>query len=55
MATNDFFNEFALPKDFGKIPLVLMGLNLQMWFAGLYVGRLRKQLFNQEFMKKHFG
>lgn len=55
MATNDFFSELILPKDFAKVPLVLIGMNVQLWLAGLHVGKLRKQLFNKEFMEKHFG
>jgi hypothetical protein len=55
MTAKTLFNDFELPKDFAKIPLVLIGLNFQLWLAGLEVGRVRKQLFNQEFMKKHFG
>jgi hypothetical protein len=55
MATNDFLNNLSLPKDFLKVPLVLIGMNVQLWFAGYYVGKVRKEIFNKEFMKKHFG
>lgn len=37
------------------MPLILIGLNLQAWAAGLQIGKLRKVMFNKQFMEKHYG
>jgi hypothetical protein len=47
MTSTTLFSNFSIPKDFGKVPLVLIGMNLQLWWAGFQVGKLRKQLFNK--------
>ena len=46
----DKLNNYTLPKDFVKVPLVLIGLNVQLWFAGLEVSRLRKKVFNKKWL-----
>ena len=49
-------SRITLPEDFtSKIPLVLLGLNLQILYAGFEVSSCRKKIFNKEFMKKNFG
>ena len=47
--------DFSIPKGFGKVILVIAGMNLQMTMFGFGVGKLRKQLFNKEFMQQRFG
>jgi len=48
-------DNFQIPKDFGKVLLVLGAMNLQMQFAGMAVGTMRKRIFNANFMEKNFG
>lgn len=37
------------------MPLILIGMNLQLWAAGMQISKLRKLMFNQQFMDKHYG
>jgi hypothetical protein len=55
MTAQSFLENFQLPKDFAKVPLVLIAMNFQLAMAGGSLSKLRKQLFNQAFMEKHFG
>jgi len=48
-------DHFQIPKDFGKVLLVLGAMNLQMQTAGMAVGVMRKRIFNKNFMEKNFG
>lgn len=46
---------FSIPKGFEKVILVIAGMNLQAWYQGFKVAKVRRQIFNQEFMDKNFG
>lgn len=48
-------DSFTIPKGFEKVILVIAGMNLQAWYAGFKVAKVRRQIFNQEFMDKNFG
>jgi hypothetical protein len=48
-------SNFQLPANFPRVLLVLAAMNAQVWSAGLDISEMRKRIFNQEFMDRHFG
>ncbi len=47
MASKSLLNEFEISKDFAKVPLILIGMNLHLWYEGLQLSKMRKQIFNK--------
>ena len=40
-------DNFVIPKDFSKVLLVLAGMNLQCFYFGSQVSKMRSKIFNQ--------
>jgi uncharacterized membrane protein YphA (DoxX/SURF4 family) len=45
----------SIPQDYGYVLLAAAGITLQCFLAGFSMGRIRRRVFPQDFMKDNFG